>query len=300
MKDLEKRHDSNHEVKFQTQITRPKYSRIYNISCNKIFLIDKEEIGKSKKILKNLRNKKDSIDILSDRNFIFQKDKCDLFKRIRGYDRYYVEKSELEFPLAFTILTYNQVEQFERFLNLIYRPHNFYCIHIDENSSLEFKKAIKSIVRCFRNVFIASKLERIVYAGFSRLKADLNCMKDLLKISRKWKYLLNTASSEFPLRTNYELTRILNIYNGSNDIEVIKKFHLSRINKKWHVAKDENGKAILEATNITKGPPPHDYKIAKGYAYGAFSRRFIEYALNDKRSRDLLEWMKDIYSPDEW
>ena len=35
----------------------------------------------------------------------------------------------------------------------------------------------------FDNVFsIATKLEYIVYAGFSRLRAELNCMSDLINL----------------------------------------------------------------------------------------------------------------------
>ncbi len=45
----------------------------------------------------------------------------------------------------------------------------------------------------------------------------------------EWKYLLNTANSEFPLRTNYELTRILNMYNGSDEVEIIKGTNRSTV-----------------------------------------------------------------------
>jgi hypothetical protein len=91
-------------------------------------------------------------------------------------------------------------------LKAIYRSHNIYCIHIDQKSDKTFKKAIESIVDCFENVFIVSKQENIVYAGFSRLKADLNCMNDLVHSPKKsflkndlkkkyfkWKYLINMA-----------------------------------------------------------------------------------------------------------
>lgn len=65
------------------------------------------------------------------------------------------------------------------------RPHNVYCIHIDAKSSIIFQSAIKSITQCFQNVFIATKLEKIVYAGFERLKADLNCMEDLIHFKER-------------------------------------------------------------------------------------------------------------------
>lgn len=111
------------------------------------------------------------------------------------------------------------------------------------------------------------------------------------------RYFLNLASSEFPLRTNYELTRILMIYNGSNEIEIIKKISPNRIKYKWYESKEKK-KMIM--TNTSKPNPPHDYKIVKGYAYCVLSRKFIEYALKDQRAKDLLEWGKDTWSPDEW
>jgi len=45
---------------------------------------------------------------------------------------------------------------------------------------------------------------------------------------------------------------------------------------------------------------PHNFTIVKGIAYCSFSRRFIDYALNSLYSRNLLDWAKDTYSPDEW
>lgn len=49
-------------------------------------------------------------------------------------------------------------------------------------------------------------------------------MKDLLSFS-KWKYFINLTGREFPLRTNYELVKILKVYSGSKDGEgTIKRF----------------------------------------------------------------------------
>lgn len=161
--------------------------------------------------------------------------------------RYKVTDFELKFPIAYSILVYNNVEQLERLLKSVYRAHNVYCIHVDLKSSSRVHEAVRSIVSCFSNVFIATRLEHIVYAGFPRLRADLNCMNDLIdtnlthpnlagkRFSRNWKYLLNLASSEFPLRTNYELTKILHMFNGANDIEVMTKFQIERIKYSWKV-----------------------------------------------------------------
>ena len=109
--------------------------------------------------------------------------------------------------------------QVERLLRAIYRPQNVYCIHIDMNSPPEVRAGMMSLVRCFPNVFIASKLEHVVYGGFSRLQADINCMSDHVKQYDRWRYLINVAGEAFPLRTNAEIVKILKIYNGTNDIE---------------------------------------------------------------------------------
>jgi hypothetical protein len=45
--------------------------------------------------------------------------------------------------------------------------------------------------------------------------------------------------------------------------------------------------------------PPHGLRIVRGSAYGAFSRDFVRYVLEDQKSRDLLQWSRATYSPDE-
>ena len=266
-------------------------SKRYEVDCELLIAKDDDEIKQAAYLLQD----SERLARLSDANLIFSKDMCPAFRKVRGYDEYQVHSDELEFPLAFSILTYNDAEQFERLLRVIYRPHNIYCIHVDLKSAKEFREAIESITNCFENVFIASKIEEIVYAGFSRLQADLNCMSDLLMQTKvKWKYLFNLASTEFPLKTNYEMVKILKLYNGANDIEVINKYFKSRLGFKWKV---ENGSMVK--TNVTKEKPPHDLVLMKGLAYGVFSRAFIDYTINSRVAKDLLEYLRDTFSPDE-
>ena len=291
---------------------------IYNISCKRLFEMDTSEIDKAKLLLKNLRNKnpKKPIDLVPDLNYIFNKTHCQLYKDIKGFNNYIkhklIDDFEYQFPLAYSILTYNNAEEFERMLLAIYRPQNVYCIHVDNKSDIVFKKAIESIVSCFDNVFITTKLLDIVYAGFNRLQADIGCMNDLLKATQKhpsfvgkklnmnWKYILNMASTEFPLKTNYELTRILNMYNGSNEIEVFSYIRPRLVKFKYAVKYDPKRVPYMACTNTTKTKPPHNYTIVKGSAYNVFSRRFVQYVVGNQYAKDLLAWGVDTYSPDEW
>lgn len=276
----------------------------FDVNCEKLIKNDQIEIEHAK-ILINLTR---DLNKIPDQNYVFDEDFCDYFKEARGYNAHTITDSEYELPIAYSILTYFDVEQFERLLRTLYRPHNLYCIHVDAKSPFVFYQAVKSITQCFANVFIASRLEQIVYAGYSRLQADINCMNDLLTSnftyeyknkSYKWKYLINLASTEFPLRSNYELTQVLRVYNGSNDIEVIHEYPKSRVEFKWIVVRKENS-LTLERTKFKKSSVPFNFTIVKGITYCVFSRDFIHFVLNDQHAQELLEWSKDTYSPDEW
>lgn len=127
-----------------------------------------------------------SLKLLDDANFIFPKSSCSDYKRIRLGDERLARlqrHQDQSMSLAFSILVNEQVEQFERLLVAMYEPTNIYCIHVDAKSSDTIKRAIRSIVDCFDNVFVTTRLERVVYAGFSRLKADINCIRDLLNLT---------------------------------------------------------------------------------------------------------------------
>ena len=144
--------------------------------------------------------------------------------------------------------------------------------------------ATQSLVKCFNNVFIVSKREKIVYAGYSRLQAEINCMTDVLGKGKKWKYYINLAGQDFPIKTNLEMVKILKVYNGSNDIEGMSGQRVQavrgRFSKSWQevVLPDKpRQRAVLNKTNVAKEPPPHGLKLVRGSAYGLFSRTICQF-----------------------
>jgi hypothetical protein len=298
---------SNHNILFKEKVSRTRYS----VDCTALFENSKQEQAHAFSLLDQLQ--KHNATILPDSNFIFDEDMCNDFKTIRGYNEYKVTKLEEEFPLGFIILMNEKVEQFERLLRLIYRPQNVYCIHIDSSSSDDIKQAVKSIINCFDNVFLATKLENVVWGGFTLLKADLNCMENLLnadsyisekkhpnfdnKRVAKWKYVLNAASSFLPLRTNYELVRILGMYNGANDIGVNKNSDFDH-RFIYQTILNFTGKQAIQ-TDRLKDPPPHNFTILMGSNYIACTRSFVDYVINNKKSHDLISWSQDMLIPDE-
>lgn len=110
-------------------------------------------------------------------------------------------------------------DDFCRMLRLIYRRHNLYCIHVDEKSPRAMHLAVKAISGCLDNVFVAKRAVDIHWGEFSLLEAELVCLHQLFQEHKKWKYYINLMGREFPLKTNRELVKILQAYNGANDID---------------------------------------------------------------------------------
>ena len=125
------------------------------------------------------------------------------------------------------------MQNFERLLRAIYAPQNIYCVHVDKSSAPEIHSAIRAITSCFPNVFITSQIVDVVYAGWPRVQADLNCMADLYNSSTKWKYFINLCGQDFPLKTNLEIVRMLRSLRGDNSLESIKMPNAHR----WRVTK---------------------------------------------------------------
>ena len=210
---------------------------------------------------------------------------CDSFKRGRGYITTPLTKEEEQFPIAFSIVVYKDIEMVERLLRSIYRPQNRYCIHVDLHADQEFAAAVDSVAACFNdNVKMSTKRVVVKWGTYSTLEPELICMGDLLhweedddddqddhdeenyediddfdegleyhkddeeiktggrdshsedkpelpgdkhddakdpkkKTKRKWMYFINLTGQEFPLKTNYEIVKILKAFGGANNEE---------------------------------------------------------------------------------
>ncbi|XP_076075973.1 beta-1,3-galactosyl-O-glycosyl-glycoprotein beta-1,6-N-acetylglucosaminyltransferase-like [Mytilus galloprovincialis] len=263
------------------------------VNCRKIVEGDKEEIAKANRYMKLNQPKR-----ITEDDYITNTNNCNNFVNRFGYNAYTVIEEEREFPIAFSILTFKDVDQTERLLRSIYRPHNFYCIHIDNSSSEELHKSLRKIANCLSNVFIVSKTVDVIYDHVSRLRADIYCMTDLLSKSNKWKYFINLPHQQFPLKTNLEMVKILKIYNGANDIEGITNRPRLLSNRFKYSYKYIN--YTLKRIGLKNGKLPYNANIVKGSAYGVFSREFVKYVIFDKKSKAVLKYMEDFRSPEEY
>ncbi|XP_065100354.1 beta-1,3-galactosyl-O-glycosyl-glycoprotein beta-1,6-N-acetylglucosaminyltransferase 4-like [Paramisgurnus dabryanus] len=268
----------------------------YGISCSAIYEMEPVEVAKSEFIRKNK-----SYVGPTDMNIVNVTSDCDRFIATKGYGAVQGSESEREFPLAYSLVVHKNADLVERMLRAIYMPHNVYCIHCDLKSSDDFISAMQGLARCIPNVFIASKLERVQYASISRLKADLNCLSDLLESEVKWKYVINLCGQDFPLRTNAELVSDLKKLNGTNMVES-KRPGMKKVRWSFHYALKNNKSDYNSFPMITpeeKPPPPHNIEMFVGSAYFTLSRKFALYVHWSSLATDFLAWSEDTYSPDE-
>nr|XP_046231660.1 beta-1,3-galactosyl-O-glycosyl-glycoprotein beta-1,6-N-acetylglucosaminyltransferase 4-like isoform X2 [Scatophagus argus] len=268
----------------------------HNINCSAIYDMDPVEVGKSL-IIRRKQMVEDT-----DESVINLTSDCPVFIESRGYDDVCVSEEEKDFPLAYSVVVHKSAWMVERLIRATYSPSNIYCIHYDQKSSTQFIAAMEGVARCLPNVFIASKRESIFYASISRLKADLNCLSDLLSSEVKWKYVINLCGQDFPLRSNIELVSELKRLKGANMLETSRPTDSKKERFTFHHelrdASFEYQKLPVK-TQQRKSPPPHGIEVFSGNAYFVLTREFIEHTENSVVVKDFLAWSEDTYSPDE-
>nr|XP_054762858.1 N-acetyllactosaminide beta-1,6-N-acetylglucosaminyl-transferase-like [Lytechinus pictus] len=269
----------------------PGYHKRYDVNCSGIIHNNQTIIRQAYEAIR-----REEVKVPCDEEVVNWTKDCPLYRRHRRYPLRALSVEESEYPLAYIIAGHKEAAQIERLLRVIYQPQNFYCIHIDTKSRSALHQAIRNLAACFDNVFVASKLENVQYAGFSRVQADINCMRDLVK--HEWKYVINLCGQDFPLKTNLEIVRQMKAYNGLNDIPGIfpeqTQWFIGRTKFKHEVIRGE-----VIRTNIEKPDPPHNAKMYFGNAYYAATKEYVVHLLTDKKANDIIVYLKDSLSPDE-
>ena len=261
------------------------------LACSAIIRGDVEESNEGGPLLKESRR-----EALPESYYLMATKDCSAYIKDRGFPTVAFSEEERDFPIAYSMVVHEKIEMFERLLRATYTPQNVYCVHVDTKSPVSFTDAVEAIISCFPNVFMASKRESVVYASWSRVQADLNCMNDLIQSNVEWKYLLNTCGTDLPIKTNAEMVRALKVLNGKNSLtsEVPPEYKKGR----WEYRHNVTESNVIR-TDIMKGSPPISIPILSGFAYIVVTRTFVEQLFINAEARDLMEWVKDTYSPDE-
>lgn len=217
------------------------------------------------------------------------------------YSNYPATNEEKQFPIAYTILAYKNFEQLLRLLRFLYRPWHFFCIHVDAKVRGAFRDSVQHLMKCLPNI-IEPESETIVnWGGISVVKAALSCLNALQRFD-DWKYVLNIAATDFPLKTNAEIFAHLKSLNGASDVQVLNKTVEWRYKYKFSdgIVFDKLKSAInMSDPTKWKDPPPREFHIRQGSFSAALARDFVKYMLINETSHRLLNWLNDTFIPDE-
>ncbi|XP_076451294.1 beta-1,3-galactosyl-O-glycosyl-glycoprotein beta-1,6-N-acetylglucosaminyltransferase 3-like [Babylonia areolata] len=248
--------------------------RVKEVDCMRVFRGDKQEAQKA------LKKEQQPTPLPTDQDIHRLAGNCSHFHHHYGFLFDPLTEEERQFPIAFSILTYKTASQMVDLLRAVYRPQNLYCIHADKKSPPAFRQAVEAVSRCFPNVFMASRSIDIHWSFYTVLEPEIVCMGDLWR-NKTWKYFINLTGQEFPLRTNYELVRILTAFNGVNDIagRVPDEANQAR----WH--------RFL--------PAPHNITVHKGPVHIVASRAFVDYVLHAPPAQEYLRWCQKTRFPEE-
>ena len=202
-----------------TPVKMPDYFRksidLQGVDCETLLRGTKRQRKKMQKIALRFKSKE-----ILPKTYLEMTSNCLRFKHNRQYITDHLTAEERSFPVAFSIVMHASVYQFEALLRAIYRPQNYYCVHVDKKAGNMTKMAVLSISGCFSNVMYVNDQEDVYRGHLSLIHAHLKCARMLL-LKPKWKYFINLSGEEFPLKTNYEIIKVLKILNGSNDVEGI-------------------------------------------------------------------------------
>ncbi|CAL8080843.1 unnamed protein product [Calicophoron daubneyi] len=190
--------------------------------------------------------------------------------------QYAMHPEEEDFPLAFSILLHEDLSRAIRLISAIYRPHNYYCIHVDRKTSVDYSLALQNVASCLgSNIYFVPDEQRVnvQWGALSVLEPELICARYLLNAHKKWKYWINLTGQEFPLRTYWELVRALQAFDGINLVE-----------------------RIYSRRNLERFPPTNYLNLSitwfKGSVHVALRREFVNYMLNNEKAKAILDALR--------
>jgi len=249
------------------------------VDCAAVIRGDKEAVEHARSVAKagNETDNKDPNGM--DDYYIREAKSCTRFVTQYGFVTDSLSEEEADFPVAYSIVAYTDTEMLVRLLRAIYRPQNYYCVHVDQDAPSSMHDAMSAVASCLPGVFLSPQRIHVEWARWSVLEADLICMQQLWNFP-DWRYLINLTGQEFPLKTNAEIVRILKALNGANDVPGTTTYAL---NVRWGYR-----------------PFPNNLTPVKGPVHVTLNRHMVDFILHDRVSLELQEFYKQpTWGPDE-
>jgi hypothetical protein len=199
--------------------------------------------------------------------------------------------------IAYFILVHRYPNQFKRLFRAIYDPGNHYLIHIDKRAGRGLYKELQNFLAKFPNAHLLAS-HNVVWGGYSMVNAELRSMKKLLKLSKKWDFLVNLSGQDFPLKSQSFIKAFLKL-NMEKDFMLVanqKKMRPETLNR------IEN--YFVEGSNDFLGVPvKRSYLIGVipfiGGQWKILSRNCCEFLCSNGEVARFERYYKNTLIPDE-
>ncbi|GMS83329.1 hypothetical protein PENTCL1PPCAC_5504, partial [Pristionchus entomophagus] len=122
------------------------------------------------------------------------------------------------FPIMYTRIVHTDYEFLEDQLTTNYADENVFCYSIDKKASRIFHERMFNLEKCLPNVIVPRKEEDVDGSGHNQNEAHLDCMRAVR--GRKWEYAMLLQNHDVMIKSHGEMTEILKIYGGANDVEI--------------------------------------------------------------------------------
>uniref|UniRef100_A0A2C9JNP9 NPHP4 Ig-like domain-containing protein n=1 Tax=Biomphalaria glabrata TaxID=6526 RepID=A0A2C9JNP9_BIOGL len=295
-------------------------------SCQALIKGDPEEINYALQYMDQMKDKPASIDLSV---YIHAPEDCQNFIKSRGYITHALPE-ETDFPIAYSIMMYRDADQAERLLRAIYRPSNYYCIHVDAKADSSVQKAMLGVTKCLPHVFLASKQNIVDWAQFKfayqmdkevtfrseegkavailivRIEPQPHVVDQTFRFHHPENSFLKKSIRLPPYQTLPGVpiggVGINQVYVRCSDPNVIIDCKPTQPGEPHDIfLKIVTGKKIRHYARrwYENLPPPNNIQPYKGLVFVIVSRGYVDYILHDPVAHKLLEWVSHTDFPDE-
>lgn len=219
------------------------------------------------------------------------------------FNNFYVSQEEIEFPIAYLLNIHASLQQIVRFLKVIYRPHNVYCIHMDTKSPDTLQQSMRILAKCLPNVHLAKKQYNVLHETIDQVDALRSCYTDLLNImdSVGWKYAINLCGRELPLNTNREIVRKLRNMKGANVVNPGVHLQDPRISYDFRrrILYRVKRTPVVLFSSEPLDPVPHNMPVYKNNTFVALTPDFVRFLFDNNKAFDFYLFLRNTRYPDE-
>ncbi|KAF1766371.1 hypothetical protein GCK72_006328 [Caenorhabditis remanei] len=187
----------------------------------------------------------------------------------------------LKVGVVFARVVYKDYEFLEKQVQMSYHPQNIFCFFIDSKSDSDFKWRMRRLGRCLPNIHVMDEELPIDSAGHNMNMAHYKCMEKMVKIPN-WGYFVLMQNHDVIGKTVYEISRIFEILDGANDIDIDKEFGRIEERFEWDL---KTLRLFRDESIYTSSFLNSSLRISKGSVQGSLSREAVEWMVKTVNPR---------------